>query len=257
MKRQELKLFSELYESSIPQEKDDLETLKKNAKIFDINPNLNFKIMLKMLDEKDLVYKDSEKIYYFFRNYIQTLFFNQKKAIIDLSEKDEKYKTILELKTSKFFLNEKSFIDCFFEIIKKLYDASINPGLSLDKKIDYNQVENLFLKDYFVDNYEIKIPLIYGTNELIFSGFINDLYLNLFYISDKEKLNTSKEKDEITNKNIEQDSKFEKPKIISRIKFITPFSYRILSDDFREIFDLKILKKKTALIYMNANQKKI
>ena len=52
MERQELKLFSELYESSKPLETDDQETFQKKAKIYEINPNLNFKIMDNMLKRK-------------------------------------------------------------------------------------------------------------------------------------------------------------------------------------------------------------
>ena len=54
MERQELKLFKQLYQLSKPLENDNLETLQNKEKLFDINPNFNYKIMKKMLDKKKL-----------------------------------------------------------------------------------------------------------------------------------------------------------------------------------------------------------
>ena len=73
MERQELKLFSELYESSKPLETDDLETLQQKAKLYDINPNLNFKIMDNMIKNENLTTQDSENFYKFFVNYSNTI----------------------------------------------------------------------------------------------------------------------------------------------------------------------------------------
>ena len=76
-------------------------------------------------------------------------------------------------------MNKKSFVDCFLGILKKIHSASLNSEIN-SISIDYNKILNLFLKDYYVDNHDINTPLIYGTNELIFAGLINDLYLDLF-----------------------------------------------------------------------------
>ena len=73
MERQELKLFSELYESSKPLETDDLETLQQKSKLYDINPNLNFKIMDHMLKNEYLTTQDSENFYKFFVYYSNTI----------------------------------------------------------------------------------------------------------------------------------------------------------------------------------------
>ena len=191
MERKELKLFNQLYEISKPLENDDLETLNKKAKIYDINPNLNYEIMIKMLEQKKLTYKDQQIFYNFFCSHIQTLFYNQK---IDIIEYIKNNKDINILITKNFKLYKKSFVDSFFDILEILYDASFNSG---KKPIEYNKILNLFWKDYYVDNTEINIPLIYGTNELIFAGLINDLYFELFTEKKKEKMIKSK-KDIIT-----------------------------------------------------------
>ena len=73
MERQELKLFSELYESSKPLETDDLETLQQKSKLYDINPNLNFKIMDNMIKNENLTTQDSENFYKFFVYYSNTI----------------------------------------------------------------------------------------------------------------------------------------------------------------------------------------
>ena len=43
----ELKLYTQLYDSSIPKWNEGLNKLKEKAKIYDINPNLNYQIMKK------------------------------------------------------------------------------------------------------------------------------------------------------------------------------------------------------------------
>ena len=121
MSKDELKLFHELYELSIPEEEDSLETLKSKAKNYDINPDLNFKIMKKMLAKAQLNDNDSQEFYDFFADYIQTLFYNQKEEIIK-EIKNEKCSKIKNLIEKNFKLNEKDFITSYFKIIEKLYD---------------------------------------------------------------------------------------------------------------------------------------
>ena len=123
MSKDELKLFHELYELSIPEEEDSLETLKSKAKNYDINPDLNFKIMKKMLAKDQLNDNDSQEFYDFFADYIQTLFYNQKEEIIK-EIKNEKCSKIKNLIEKNFKLNEKDFITSYFKIIEKLYDIS-------------------------------------------------------------------------------------------------------------------------------------
>ena len=275
MERQELKLFKQLYQLSKPLENDNLETLQNKEKLFDINPNLNYKIMKKMLDKKKLNDEEAKSFYNFFRNYIQTLFYHQKKEIIEIIDKKKEINQII---LSKFKLNKSSFVDCFFDILEKIYIASDNSGKN-SISIDYNKILDLFLKDYFVDNFEINTPLIYGTNELIFAGLINDLFLELFTEKNKDSLsenikdvikefnqyptsimkkidnkkkgndstqieNNNNQKNEMNNDK-EINSKIiyvNKAKLIQRIKFITPYLYRIISKDFKEIFDLENFK---------------
>ena len=57
----------------------------------------------------------------------------------------------------------------------------------------FKGIEKSFQTIYYVDNKSIKIPLIYGTTELKYSGLIHNLYQNLFL--------NKKEKDEGSNKN--------------------------------------------------------
>ena len=60
---------------------------------------------------------------------------------------------------------------------------------NLKKEVAVEYLNNI----YYVDNKSIKIPLIYGTTELKYSGLIHNLYQNLFL--------NKKEKDEGSNKN--------------------------------------------------------
>jgi len=173
----ELKLFAQLYEGSEIKGNQRLETLKNKAKKYDINPNLNYAIMKRLLNKKKKNKDDINSFYNFYRNYIQTLFYDQKEDIIN--EINKKINKELKQRITKMFkLNKKSFVDSYFDIIKILYDTVSK--LDLNNEIDYNKISDLFLKDYYVDNYEINIPLIYGTNELIFAGLINNLYHRFF-----------------------------------------------------------------------------
>lgn len=79
MDKNELKLFDELYEMAKPSDNDNLESLKEKVKIYDINPYLNYKIMKVILNKDKLDKDDPEKFFNFYKNYIQTLSFEQKK----------------------------------------------------------------------------------------------------------------------------------------------------------------------------------
>lgn len=277
-----MKLFQELYELSIPEEKDFLEALKSKAKIYDINPDLNFKIMKKMLDKDQLNDNDSQEFYNFFIDYIQTLFYNQKKEIIK-EIKNEKCSKIKYLIEQNFKLNEKDFITSYFEIIDKLYEISKKKYIENN---DFDVTKNLFYTDYFVNNYKINIPLIYGTDELIFSQLINNLYFSLYLYKKKEKINKDdrvciskfnnypkniiKKVDNIRKNNINEniinnmDIEEETPQIDENIKlftfeenikFISKFLEKISSPDFQEVFDLKKITKNDSINNYNIEPK--
>ena len=225
--------------------------------------------MQKMLGKKNMKNEDIKAFCDFYRDYIQTLFHAQKLDIIAIL--NEKKNTVIK-NAIKFKLNEKSYIDSYFDIIKSLCDASSK--LNLREKINYNEIIELFHYDYFVDNSAINTPLIYGTTELIFAGLINNLYHHLF-IDKKENIDTTtidtitgfaeypksilkkiepkkkKKKKEEKSKNIkmdideelpQKDNDFEPGEFDSKICFISLFLRKILSDDFKEIFALDEIK---------------
>ena len=282
MSKDELKLYKELYELSIPEEEDSVEALKSKAKNYDINPDLNFKIMKKMLAKDQLNDNDSQEFYNFFADYIQTLFYNQKLEIIK-EIKNEKCSKIKYLIEQNFKLNEKDFITSYFEIIEKLYDISKKKYIDNN---DFDVAKNLFYKDYFVDNYNINIPLIYGTDELIFSGLINNLYFSLCLYKKKEKINkddrvciskfnnypkniikkvdntreTNINENLINNMDIEEETSQidENIKLFTfeeNIKFISKFLEKISSQDFKEVFDLKKIIKNDSINNYNIEPK--
>jgi len=269
----ELKLYTQLYESSIPKWNEGLNKLKEKAKKYDINPNLNYLILKKMLGKKNMNNKDINAFCDFYRDYIQTLFHDQKLDIIKIL-KERKNRDIKN--AIKFKLNEKSYIDSYFDIIKVL--CEVPSKLNIREKINYDKIKELFYYDYFVDNYSINTPLIYGTFELIFAGFINNLFQHLF-IDKKENIDTitidtitgyaeypksilkkiepkKKRKKKVTKPNIikmdiveelpQKDNDFEPSEFDSKIYFIFPFLSKILSNDFKEIFDLDNIKKENS-----------
>ena len=105
----QFQLFIQLYENSKPKGNEGLNRLKEKAKIYDINPHLNFKIMKKILDKKNMTDEDIKFFNNFYRNYIQTLFYDQKLEIIKEIEKKNN-KSI----SQDFKWNKKSFIDSYF-----------------------------------------------------------------------------------------------------------------------------------------------
>jgi len=177
--RRQLKLFQELKDESMPSLNDTIEDLESKVEIFDINPNINYQLIKLYLENKK-----NDKCATFFFNKIQTLCFNKKKEIIEKIYQDEN-KEIKASLTSNIKLNDKSFIEIYFLILKKLLE--IYRDYKNDKDINLMELENLFKKEFYVDNKNIKIPLIYGSNELIYSGLINNIYQNLFITSNNEK----------------------------------------------------------------------
>ena len=109
-------------------------------------------------------------------NYVQTLEYDKRKEIINRIQNEEKFSKIKERITEYIDLNQKSFIDCYFLIIKNLCELRGN----FIKKEEYEKIMNLFRIKYFVDNGSVNTPILYGTLELIFSGLINNLYLHFF-----------------------------------------------------------------------------
>ena len=264
MFKETLKLYTQLYEDSIPTEKDSLEELQEKAKKYDINPDLNYQIMIKMLNKKYLNKKDSEVFSDFYKNYVQTLFYKQKKEINNII-KNQKYKEIQNLITNYIYINDKSFIDSYFEIIDELIKYYYN-------KDNLRHIEDLFTKNYYVDNYEINQPLIYGSNELIFGGLINNLYLNLFDKNNNVDIeeNMIKKNDDFNSyprnimKKCNKDSKVnydnkhstdmdidnesspvnKKPILLHlKITFLFHYLNKISSKEFKQIFNLENIKK--------------
>lgn len=262
--KNELQLFIQLYKNSKPKGNEGILKLKEKAKIYDINPHLNYKIMKKILDKKNMKDEDIQFFNDFFRNYIQTLFYDQKLEIINEIEKKKN-----KLLSQKFAWNKKSFIDSYFDILNEL------SKIDKIKKVDYNKIINLFHKKYYVDNYDINIPLIYGTNELVFAGLINNLYHRLFFDKELEdidiedvdlitgyinypksimrKIKSYNENDsshyismDIDEDLPEEKNEFNSRKFFLKLEFILPFINKIISDDFKEIFNIKELKKENS-----------
>ena len=277
----ELKLYTQLYQESKPKGNEGLDKLKEKMKIFDINPNLNYRIMKKILGKKSLTKDDITTFCNFYQDYIQTLFYDQKLDIINKIKENKEIKNNIKIK-----LNEKSFIDSYFDIIKELCTTSAK--LNLNEKINYDKILELFHNDYFVDNFEINTPLIYGTYELIFAGLISNLY-HRFFIDKKENIDTEsidtvtgfvdypesilkkidhkKSKKKSDNKKsaykkMDIDEELPQDKIDidpvefkNKIYFFNLFFIKILSKDFQEIFNLKDIKKENSTILYEAKPK--
>ena len=179
--RQNLQLFQELKDSSLPEIADTLEELISKKDIYDINPNTNYAILEKSLKESQ------EKFQNFFLDYNQTLTFNQRQEIIGKIKDTEVGKKISE----KIGLSNESFMEKYFNILNKLKNF-----INYKSKKKYQEIKKLFETYYYVDNQSIKIPLIYGTSELRYSGLLNNLYQSLFFNKIKiEDENDTEEKE--------------------------------------------------------------
>ena len=115
IEKKTLLLFNQLYEKSVPKETENIDTLKEKMKYFDINPYLNYEIMKKMLSKPIINEEDANIFFTFYKSYIQTLFFYQKKDIIN-DIKSDKCANVHNLIKSNIGLNEKSFIDSYFDL---------------------------------------------------------------------------------------------------------------------------------------------
>ena len=115
--REELKLYQELKDISLPSSKDSLDELLKKKDIYDINPNTNFEILQKYIDEDNMEIDNyDEQFKNFYLNYIQTLTFNQKNEIIKKIKNNDKGKLI----ESTIGFNEKSNIENYFDILNTM-----------------------------------------------------------------------------------------------------------------------------------------
>ena len=184
--REKPKLFQELKDDSIKLPDDTLEDLESKAKIYDINPNTNYQIIKFLLEIENKNEEDINKILFFYFNKIQTLCLNDRKDIIKKINQDNN--KIIKEKIKKWIeLNEKSFIESYFIIIKKLkniYQEYNNDG----KELNITELEQLFKIKFYVDNIKINNPLIYGCNELKYAGLINNIYQHLFNQRNNEGL---------------------------------------------------------------------
>ena len=184
--KQQLDLFQELKDSSLPKTEDDLEKLLNKKDIYDINPNTNFEILKKALQRTPEYFKN------IFLTYIQTLTLKKRNEIISKMKGTEAEKLIVAQFGS---LDKTSYLNKYFTILRELNDYY------KDKTFEkYKDIKLKFKTKYYVDNESMKIPLIYGTNELRYSGLINDLYQNLFYRKNYENFEKSKKKKTDENK---------------------------------------------------------
>ena len=169
---EDLKLFQELKDLSIPKTKDNLDSLLKKREIYDINPNTNYEMLAKALE----INNNFEDI---FLKYNQTLTFSQRKEIISRIEGTELEKSFIQ----RFGpLYKKSYVEQYFAFLKELKDYK-----KIKNKEKYKEIKQKYKINHYVDNKSIKIPLIYGTNELKYSSLLNNLYQILFAPKSMEK----------------------------------------------------------------------
>lgn len=193
--KKDLKLFQELKDEAYLIPSDSIKNLKEKNKKYDIDPTINFDLLTKLLDSSNPEFIEN----YF--NLIQTLTFQQKS---DLLKKLKDHPFEEEIK-SKIGINNKSYIDCYFSILKKMYNYFY-------ENLTYNELENALKTEFYVDNEKLKIPLIYGTKELIYSSLINNIY-HYFILNYKDGKESEDENIKINNTN--KESFFQNyPKII-------------------------------------------
>lgn len=178
--KKELKTFQQLKDLSLPCPKDNLDDLIKKKNIFDINPNTNYELLTQLINSSS--YEDLVQNFY---DYNQTLTFSQRQNIIKKLENTEAGKIIAK----EIGLSKESYMEKYFSILNELRNFYRNQNIK-----NYRKIKKLFETKYYVDNNSIKIPLIYGTNELKYSGLINNLYQCLFFINTDNQIDT-KEKE--------------------------------------------------------------
>ena len=175
--KKELKTFKELKDLSLPCPKDNLDDLIKKKNIFDINPNTNYELLSQLISSSSY-----ENIVQNFYDYNQTLTFSQRQDIIKKLENTEAGNIIAK----DIGLSKESYMEKYFSILNELRNFYRNQNIK-----NFMKIKKLFETKYYVDNNSIKIPLIYGTNELKYSGLINNLYQFLFFINKDNQHNSS------------------------------------------------------------------
>ena len=240
--KKELKTFQELKDLSLPCPKDNLDDLIKKKNIFDINPNTNYELLSQLISSSSY-----ENIVQNFYDYNQTLTFSQRQDIIKKLENTEAGNIIAK----DIGLSKESYMEKYFSILNELRNFYRNQNIK-----NYRKIKKLFETKYYVDNNSIKIPLIYGTNELKYSGLINNLYQCLFFINKDNQIDTKereidKNQSEKDNNNNKQHNSSDNPvneyedenEIYSNFQdnvvFIADYLDIICDDEFQEVFNVK------------------
>ena len=180
--KKELKLFQELKDEAYSIKDDSVQSLKEKNSIYDIDPIINYNLLNSLLEKKDEEFIDK----YLFL--IQTLTFKQK---IDINKKLSTVPKLSKKIKNLIKINNNSYIDNYFSVLKIIYNY-----LNID---DFNNTnfDKILKTDYYVDNSQLKIPLIYGTKELNFSSLINNIYH--YFILYNESPEKNENNDNINN----------------------------------------------------------
>ena len=184
--RKELELYQELKDKAYSIEGDSIQELMKKKNIYDIDPIINYNLL------KSLLENDNDDFINHYLSSIQTLTFNQK---LDINKKLKNHPSIeAGIKTEIGIINNNSYIDNYFSILKKIYNYLQGDVLK------FSDFKTMLRTEYYVDNSGLKIPLIYGTRELNFSYLINNIY-NYFILYNEPQENNKKDKNDKTNIN--------------------------------------------------------
>ena len=125
---EELKLFQELKDNAYEMEGNSIGQLKKMNKIYDIDPVINNTLLENLLDNK---MKEDFKNQYIMCN--QMLSLNQK---LKINEKMGKfYPKIKKEIEKKVYINNKSYVEIYFKIIKIIYS---------DNKLEFSNLKKIF-----------------------------------------------------------------------------------------------------------------
>jgi len=159
--------------------------IEKILETYDVDPNINNFYLEKCLEycsnETEEISKDKNKMdcevldeskkispddfYEKYLHYINSLSLNQKKNLNEkIKEKKEIYQKL------KNIVNNDSNLEKIHQIFQSI----------LGKDLNLNEFENHFSNKYFINIEAYHIPLIYGTNELRYSGIIYELYSYFF-----------------------------------------------------------------------------
>ena len=180
--KKELKLFQELKDEAYSIKDDSVQSLKEKNSIYDIDPIINYNLLNSLLEKKDEEFIDK----YLFL--IQTLTFKQK---IDINKKLSTVPKLSKKIKNLIKINNNSYIDNYFSVLKIIYNY-----LNIDD-FNHTNFDKILKTDYYVDNSQLKIPLIYGTKELNFSSLINNIYH--YFILYNESPEKNENNDNINN----------------------------------------------------------